>query len=215
MEEFVRDRDLLIRLWRLWAKRAAELSDEQWTTETRLPGWTVRDVYVHVTPDVLIAMLAAPAAGGDAESDQRRGDAPGLQRRPGRDRTDARAARRDGAADGGRHRPRQRRPAFRFRPARCVRTARRAESRHRHPASDSGVGVARRLPRHGDHGGDRSLARRDRRRRRRRAGGDGPRSGAGRARCGTRSAGIRRGRDGAVGRPGVAGDAVRVDSLAA
>ncbi|NKZ70002.1 hypothetical protein GTA09_09025 [Rhodococcus hoagii] len=45
----------------------AELSDEQWMTETRLPGWTVRDVYVHVTPDVLIAMLAAPAADGDAK----------------------------------------------------------------------------------------------------------------------------------------------------
>ncbi|WP_420880016.1 maleylpyruvate isomerase family mycothiol-dependent enzyme [Rhodococcus sp. (in: high G+C Gram-positive bacteria)] len=67
VEEFDRDRDLLIRLWRVWAKRAAELSDEQWTTETRLPGWTVRDVYVHVTPDVLIAMLAAPAADGDAK----------------------------------------------------------------------------------------------------------------------------------------------------
>ncbi len=67
VEEFERDRDLLIRLWRLWAKRAAELSDEQWTTETRLPGWTVRDVYVHVTPDVLIAMLAAPAADGDVK----------------------------------------------------------------------------------------------------------------------------------------------------
>ncbi|MBU4615264.1 maleylpyruvate isomerase family mycothiol-dependent enzyme [Rhodococcus sp. GG48] len=68
VEEFERDRDLLIRLWRVWAKRAAELSDEQWTTETRLPGWTVRDVYVHVTPDVLIAMLAAPAADGDAKA---------------------------------------------------------------------------------------------------------------------------------------------------
>ncbi|WP_254699157.1 maleylpyruvate isomerase family mycothiol-dependent enzyme [Rhodococcus sp. SGAir0479] len=67
MAEFEQDRDLLIRLWRMWAKRAAELSDAQWTTETRLPGWTVRDVYVHVTPDVLIAMLAAPAADGDAE----------------------------------------------------------------------------------------------------------------------------------------------------
>ncbi|WP_258195541.1 maleylpyruvate isomerase family mycothiol-dependent enzyme [Rhodococcus sp. OK519] len=67
MAEFEQDRDLLIRLWRMWAKRAAELSDEQWTTETRLPGWAVRDVYVHVTPDVLIAMLAAPAADGDAK----------------------------------------------------------------------------------------------------------------------------------------------------
>ncbi|NKR43388.1 maleylpyruvate isomerase family mycothiol-dependent enzyme [Rhodococcus hoagii] len=65
--EFEQDRDLLIRLWRMWAKRAAELSDEQWMTETRLPGWTVRDVYVHVTPDVLIAMLAAPAADGSAK----------------------------------------------------------------------------------------------------------------------------------------------------
>ncbi|MBM4492894.1 hypothetical protein GS436_05040 [Rhodococcus hoagii] len=65
--EFEQGRDLLIRLWRMWAKRAAELSDAQWMTETRLPGWTVRDVYVHVTPDVLIAMLAAPAADGDAK----------------------------------------------------------------------------------------------------------------------------------------------------
>lgn len=67
MSDFEQDRDLLIRLWRMWAKRAAELSDEQWTAETRLPGWTVRDVYVHVTPDVMIAMLAAPAADGDAK----------------------------------------------------------------------------------------------------------------------------------------------------
>ncbi len=67
VSDFEQDRDLLIRLWRMWAKRAAELSDEQWAAETRLPGWTVRDVYVHVTPDVLIAMLAAPAADGDAQ----------------------------------------------------------------------------------------------------------------------------------------------------
>ncbi|MFC4604314.1 maleylpyruvate isomerase family mycothiol-dependent enzyme [Rhodococcus kronopolitis] len=67
MAEFEQDRDLLIRLWRMWAKRAAELSDAQWTVATRLPGWTVRDVYVHVTPDVLIAMLAAPSADGDAK----------------------------------------------------------------------------------------------------------------------------------------------------
>ncbi|MGO4203967.1 maleylpyruvate isomerase N-terminal domain-containing protein [Rhodococcus sp. TAF43] len=61
------DRDLLIRLWRAWAKRAGELSEEQWMTETRLPGWTVRDLYVHVTPDVMIAMLAQPASDGVAE----------------------------------------------------------------------------------------------------------------------------------------------------
>ncbi|MDV8070832.1 maleylpyruvate isomerase N-terminal domain-containing protein [Rhodococcus sp. IEGM 1366] len=67
MTNFEQDRDLLIRLWRMWAKRAAELSDEQWTADTRLPGWTVRDVYVHVTPDVMIAMLAEPAADGDAK----------------------------------------------------------------------------------------------------------------------------------------------------
>lgn len=67
MAEFEQDRQLLIRLWRMWAKRAAALSDEQWATETRLPGWTVRDVYVHITPDVMIAMLAAPAADGAAQ----------------------------------------------------------------------------------------------------------------------------------------------------
>lgn len=67
MTNFEQDRDLLIRLWRMWAKRGAELSDEQWTADTRLPGWTVRDVYAHVTPDVMIAMLAAPAAEGDAK----------------------------------------------------------------------------------------------------------------------------------------------------
>lgn len=66
MADFEQDRDLLIRLWRMWAERAAELTDEQWTTGTRLPGWTVRDVYAHVTPDVMIAMLAEPAAGGHA-----------------------------------------------------------------------------------------------------------------------------------------------------
>lgn len=67
MTNFEQDRDLLIRLWRMWAKRAAELTDEQWTAGTRLPGWTVRDVYVHVAPDVMIAMLAEPAADGAAK----------------------------------------------------------------------------------------------------------------------------------------------------
>ncbi|WP_241387471.1 maleylpyruvate isomerase N-terminal domain-containing protein [Rhodococcus sp. CH91] len=67
MAEFERDRALLIRLWRMWAERAAELSGTQWTTQTRLPGWTVRDIYVHVTPDVMIAMLAAPTVEGDAK----------------------------------------------------------------------------------------------------------------------------------------------------
>jgi len=64
---FEQDRDLAIGLWWVWAKRAEELSDEQWTTETRLSGWTVRDVYVHVMPDVLIAMLAGPASDDDAK----------------------------------------------------------------------------------------------------------------------------------------------------
>jgi len=64
---FEQDRALMIRLWRMWGSRAAELSDEQWTTETRLPGWTVRDVYVHITPDVMIEMLTAPPADGEAK----------------------------------------------------------------------------------------------------------------------------------------------------
>jgi uncharacterized protein (TIGR03083 family) len=64
---FDRDRALLIRLWRSWAERARELSDEQWTAPTRLPGWTVRDLYVHVTPDALIALLADPASDGTAK----------------------------------------------------------------------------------------------------------------------------------------------------
>lgn len=67
MTNFEQDRDLLIRLWRMWAKRAAELSDEQWTADTRLPGWNVRDVYVHVTPDVMMTMLDAPVGDGDAK----------------------------------------------------------------------------------------------------------------------------------------------------
>lgn len=67
MAEFEQDRDLLIRLWQMWGRRAAELSDEQWTTPTRLPGWSVRDIYVHVDPDVMITMLASPASDGDAE----------------------------------------------------------------------------------------------------------------------------------------------------
>ena len=67
MTNFEQDRDLLIRLWRMWAKRAAELSDEQWTADTRLPGWNVRDVYVHVTPDVMMTMLDAPVGDGEAK----------------------------------------------------------------------------------------------------------------------------------------------------
>ncbi|MFX1758764.1 maleylpyruvate isomerase N-terminal domain-containing protein [Rhodococcus sp. As11] len=67
MADFERDRALMIRLWRMWGSRAADLSDQQWTTDTRLPGWTVRDLYVHITPSVMIDMLATPTADGAAK----------------------------------------------------------------------------------------------------------------------------------------------------
>lgn len=39
--------DELERAWRAWAELGTELDDQQWRLPTRLPGWTVRDVFAH------------------------------------------------------------------------------------------------------------------------------------------------------------------------
>ncbi|MEB3368035.1 maleylpyruvate isomerase N-terminal domain-containing protein [Saccharopolyspora mangrovi] len=42
--------DALDQTWQAWARLGEELSDEQWARPTRLPSWTVKDVYTHVSP---------------------------------------------------------------------------------------------------------------------------------------------------------------------
>ncbi|MFD5087246.1 maleylpyruvate isomerase N-terminal domain-containing protein [Kitasatospora sp. NPDC058201] len=45
-----RYRVLLAELWATWAERGAALDAEQWGRATRLPGWSVRELYAHVAP---------------------------------------------------------------------------------------------------------------------------------------------------------------------
>jgi uncharacterized protein (TIGR03083 family) len=52
--------------WQAWVSTGAALSADQWRLPTRLPGWTVKDVYAHhgVFPHWLAKMAAAPAVDG-------------------------------------------------------------------------------------------------------------------------------------------------------
>ncbi|RRO19413.1 hypothetical protein EIL87_04770 [Saccharopolyspora rhizosphaerae] len=42
--------DALEQTWQEWARLGAELSEQEWARPTRLPSWTVKDVYTHVSP---------------------------------------------------------------------------------------------------------------------------------------------------------------------
>ncbi|MFI2607554.1 maleylpyruvate isomerase N-terminal domain-containing protein [Kitasatospora sp. NPDC018619] len=42
--------ELLAQAWASWAERGAALAAEDWGRPTRLPGWTVRELYAHVAP---------------------------------------------------------------------------------------------------------------------------------------------------------------------
>ncbi|KJK57487.1 maleylpyruvate isomerase N-terminal domain-containing protein [Saccharothrix sp. ST-888] len=42
---------LLTELWRSWAERGAQLGPDDWSTPTRLPGWSVQALFAHVAPD--------------------------------------------------------------------------------------------------------------------------------------------------------------------
>ncbi|MFG2905471.1 maleylpyruvate isomerase N-terminal domain-containing protein [Kitasatospora sp. NPDC048286] len=60
-------RALLVEIWASWAERGAALAAEDWERSTRLPGWTVRELFAHVAPvpemfaGLRAAVLDAPA----------------------------------------------------------------------------------------------------------------------------------------------------------
>ncbi|WP_316527753.1 maleylpyruvate isomerase N-terminal domain-containing protein [Kitasatospora brasiliensis] len=43
-------RSLLAEVWASWAERGAALDAKDWDRPTRLPAWTVRELYAHVAP---------------------------------------------------------------------------------------------------------------------------------------------------------------------
>lgn len=43
-------RAMLAQAWASWAERGAALAAADWQRPTRLPGWTVRELYAHVAP---------------------------------------------------------------------------------------------------------------------------------------------------------------------
>ncbi|WP_111765876.1 maleylpyruvate isomerase N-terminal domain-containing protein [Nakamurella deserti] len=67
------DGDLVHGLWTTWAERGATLTAAQWSTPTRLAGWTVRELYAHVAPvpDELLGFLSAGVDGRAAVTDGR------------------------------------------------------------------------------------------------------------------------------------------------
>ncbi|MFJ6380776.1 maleylpyruvate isomerase N-terminal domain-containing protein [Kitasatospora sp. NPDC092039] len=44
-------RAMLAQAWASWAERGAALSAEDWDRPTRLPGWTVRELFAHAAPE--------------------------------------------------------------------------------------------------------------------------------------------------------------------
>ncbi|MFJ8623001.1 maleylpyruvate isomerase N-terminal domain-containing protein [Kitasatospora sp. NPDC093550] len=60
-------RALLAEAWSSWAERGAALDAADWERPTRLPGWTVRDLYAHAAPvpemftGLRAAVLVGPA----------------------------------------------------------------------------------------------------------------------------------------------------------
>jgi uncharacterized protein (TIGR03083 family) len=56
--------DELDEQWRSWADLGCELADDDWAMPTRLPGWSVRDLYAHVAawPVMLARLIGAPPA---------------------------------------------------------------------------------------------------------------------------------------------------------
>ncbi|MFE5586632.1 maleylpyruvate isomerase N-terminal domain-containing protein [Kitasatospora sp. NPDC056531] len=60
-------RAMLAEAWASWAERGAALAAEDWDRPTRLPDWTVRELYAHVAPvpemftGLRVAVLDGPA----------------------------------------------------------------------------------------------------------------------------------------------------------
>ncbi|MFE4519462.1 maleylpyruvate isomerase N-terminal domain-containing protein [Kitasatospora sp. NPDC056783] len=61
-------RALLAEVWASWAERGAALDAEDWDRATRLPAWTVRELYAHVAPvPEMFTGLRAAVLDGPAE----------------------------------------------------------------------------------------------------------------------------------------------------
>ena len=54
----------LEQIWRVWAQLGADLTEEQWTTGTRCPGWDVAAVYGHYSVFPLMMSAAPPVPDG-------------------------------------------------------------------------------------------------------------------------------------------------------
>ncbi len=69
--------------WERWARRCGELTEGQWSTPTRCPGWDVRALVAHVCPDPAMfdmlgdAVIDGPAVVTDAAEMLRRFNEPG------------------------------------------------------------------------------------------------------------------------------------------
>lgn len=58
--------DALDQTWQVWARLGGELTDDEWTRPTRLPSWTVKDVYTHCSPFPSATLAGVEAASPDA-----------------------------------------------------------------------------------------------------------------------------------------------------
>lgn len=76
-------RAMLAEAWASWAQRAGVISAQEWERPTRLPGWTVRELYAHVAPvpemfaGLREAVLDGPAEIGDGAGVLRAYNRPG------------------------------------------------------------------------------------------------------------------------------------------
>ncbi len=56
--------DTLEQIWQIWAQLGADLTEEQWSTGTRCPGWDVAAVYAHYSVFPLNMSAAPPLPDG-------------------------------------------------------------------------------------------------------------------------------------------------------
>ena len=58
--------DALDQTWQAWARLGAELGEDDWGRPTRLPSWTVKDVYTHASPFPSVTRAGIEAPSPDA-----------------------------------------------------------------------------------------------------------------------------------------------------
>lgn len=65
MDDVYLDRlDALEQIWQVWAQLGDDLTEEQWSTGTRCPGWDVAAVYAHYSVFPLFMSAAPPLPDG-------------------------------------------------------------------------------------------------------------------------------------------------------